>query len=243
MGRAHEVRAASMAKTAAAKSKTNAKYGKLIYIAAKEGIPDPELNLSLKKEIEKAKKEDVPADVIKRAIERAIGGSTENYIFARYEGFGPNNSMFIVECLTDNTNRTYTDVRTVFNKCGFKLGVDGSVIHMFNNQAVISFEGLSDEETLDVLITADCEVDDIVYEEELTTVYAPSTEYAKVKDALEAAMPEVNFIEDHIAWIPQVNAELTDENDITHFERFKNLLDELEDVQDVFHNVILPTNE
>ena len=163
MGRAHEVRAASMAKTAAAKSKTNAKYGKLIYIAAKEGIPDPELNLSLKKEIEKAKKEDVPADVIKRAIERAIGGSTENYIFARYEGFGPNNSMFIVECLTDNTNRTYTDVRTVFNKCGFKLGVDGSVIHMFNNQAVISFEGLSDEETLDVLITADCEVDDIVY--------------------------------------------------------------------------------
>jgi YebC/PmpR family DNA-binding regulatory protein len=243
MGRAHEVRAASMAKTAAVKSKNNAKYGKLVYIAAKEGIPDPELNQSLKKEIEKAKKADVPADVIKRAIEKAKGGSADSYDFARYEGFGPNNAMFIVECLTDNTNRTYTEVRTIFNKSGFKLGVDGSVSHMFKNQAVFSFEGLNDEETLELLVDADCEVDDIVYEEELTTVFAPSTEYAKIRDAIEAKLPDVKFLEDQIAWNPLVFSEFTEEDDINHFERFKGLLDELEDVQDLFHNVLLKTEE
>lgn len=237
MGRAFQVRAASMAKTAAAKSKQNAKYGKLIYIAAKAGIPDPELNQPLKKEIEKAKKADVPADVIKRAIEKAKGGSSDNYDFARYEGFGPNNSMFIVECLTDNTNRTFSEVRAAFNKCGFKIGVDGSVIHMFKNQAVFSFEGMNDEETLETLIMAECEVDDIEYEDELTTVYAPSTEYAKVRDALEAAMPDVKFLEDGIVWIPQVYTELTNEDDIAQFERFKTMIDEIDDVQDLFHNV------
>ena len=89
MGRAHEVRAASMAKTAAAKSKLNNKYSRTIYMAAKSGIPDPELNLALKHEIEKAKREQVNADTIKRAIEKAKGGSTENYYPIRYEGFGP----------------------------------------------------------------------------------------------------------------------------------------------------------
>ncbi|MFA5542313.1 MAG: YebC/PmpR family DNA-binding transcriptional regulator [Bacilli bacterium] len=237
MGRAHEVRAASMAKTAAAKSKLNAKYGRMIYIAAKSGIPDPEVNQPLKKEIERAKKAQISADVIKRAIEKAKGGSTETYDATRYEGFGPNNSMFIVECLTDNTNRTYTEVRTAFNKCGFKLGVDGSVIHMFNNQAVFSFEGLNDEETLEVLIMADCDVEDIAYEDGLTTVYAPSTEYSKIRDALEEAMPDVELLEDHIAWIPQMTVKLENEKDIEQFERFKSVLDENDDVQNIYHNI------
>lgn len=237
MGRAHEVRAASMAKTAAAKSKLNAKFGRMIYIAAKNGIPDPEVNQSLKKEIERAKKAQISADVIKRAIEKAKGGSNDSYDAARYEGFGPNNAMFIVECLSDNTNRTYTEIRTAFNKCGFKLGVDGSVVHMFNNQAVFSFEGLNDEETLELLIMAECEVDDIVYEDGLTTVYAPSTEYSKVRDALEEAMPNVEFLEDNIAWVPQMKVQLDDAKDIEHFERFKAILDENDDVQNFYHNI------
>jgi YebC/PmpR family DNA-binding regulatory protein len=237
MGRAHEVRAASMAKTAAAKSKINAKFGRSIYVAAKAGIPDPEVNQSLKKEIEKAKREQISADVIKRAIEKAKGGSAESYNFARYEGFGPNNSLFIVECLTDNTNRTYTDIRTAFTRSGFKLGVDGSVIHMFNNQAVFSFEGLNDEETLEILVMADCEVDDIAYDEGLTTVFAPITEYAKVRSAIEEAKPGIEFLEDEISWIPQVYAKLTDEDDLKHLERFKSMLDEIDDVQNMYHNV------
>lgn len=243
MGRAHEVRAASMAKTAAAKSKLNAKFGTLIYVAAKSGIPDPDVNLNLRRAIDKAKREQVSADVIKRAIEKAKGGSAESYESVRYEGFGPNNSMFIVECLTDNTNRTYTDIRTTFSRCGFKLGVDGSVIHMFDNKAVFSYEGLNDEETLEVLINADCDVDDIAYEEGLTTVFAPSTEYAKIRDALSAAMPNVNFLEDHITWIPQVKAIFTEGKDIEHLERFTNMLDEIDDVQDYYHNVELPESE
>ena len=111
MGRAHEVRAAAMAKTAAFKSKNNAKYGTAVYVAAKSGIPDPDLNLNLKKEIERAKKNNVPSDVIKRAIEKAKGNTGEAYNFIRYEGFGPNNCMVIVDCLTDNVNRTYTSVK------------------------------------------------------------------------------------------------------------------------------------
>lgn len=239
MGRAHQVRAASMAKTAAAKSKLNAKYGKLIYMAAKSGIPDPELNVSLKKEIEKAKREQVTAEVIRRAIERAKGNNAETYTFARYEGFGPNNSLFIVECLTDNTNRTYTDVRTAFMKSGMKLGVDNSVIHQFKNQAIFSFEGLNDEETLDVLIMGECEADDIVYEDGLTTIYAPATEYAHIRDVLETAIEDITFLEDHIAWVPITYTTLTEESDIKHFERFKSLLDEIDDVQDLYHNINL----
>lgn len=238
MGRAHEVRAASMAKTAAAKSKLNAKYGRAIFVAAKSGVPDPDLNQTLKKEIEKARKEQVSADVIKRAIEKAKGNSTESYDPVRYEGFGPNNSMFIVECLTDNTNRTYTAIRTAFSKCGFNLGVTGSVVHMFNYQAVFSFEGKNDEETLELLLNNDCDVTDIAYEDGLTTIYAPTSEYSKIKEALTKEMPDVQLIEDTVSWIPQNYTHFSEERDLTHLQRLLDTLDELDDVQEVYHNVI-----
>ena len=166
MGRAHEVRAASMAKTAAIKSKQNAKYAKAIYVAAKAGVPDPELNQALKKEIEKAKKEHIPADVIKRAIEKAKGGQGEAYNEVRYEGFGPNNCMVIVDCITDNVNRTYTSVKTAFGKTGFKLGVSGCVAYMFDNLAIFTFKGHTDEEVLEALMMADVEVNDVELDEE-----------------------------------------------------------------------------
>src|SRR5690606_331116 len=127
MGRAFEVRKVAMAKTAAAKTKVYSKYGREIYMAAKAGVPDPEINLNLRRVIEKAKKDQVPSDIIKRAIEKAKGGVDENYTEVRYEGFGPGNTLIIVDCLTDNTNRTLTEVRTLFNKSGGKLGVSGSV--------------------------------------------------------------------------------------------------------------------
>ena len=136
MGRAHEVRAASMAKTAAIKSKQNAKFAKAIYVAAKSGLPDPDVNQALKKEIDKAKREHIPADVIKRAIEKAKGGQGEAYNFVRYEGFGPGDTMVIVDCLTDNVNRTYTSVKVGFSHCGFKLGVNGCVAYNFDNHPI-----------------------------------------------------------------------------------------------------------
>lgn len=237
MGRAYEVRKAAMAKTAAMKSKVNNKYGRSIYLAAKSGIPDPELNQALKKEIEKAKSEKVPADVIKRAIEKAQGLGSENYTSVRYEGFGPNNSMFVIECETDNPNRTYIDVRTAFSKANCKLGVNGSVIHMFSNLAAFSFEGLTEDEILEGLIASDCDVTEIKEEDGLISVFAPITEYAKVKQALLDLKPDLEFLEDQIAWIPSVYVKLTDENDKKMFDRLMALLDEIEDVQDVYHNI------
>ena len=237
MGRAHQVRAASMAKTAALKSKQNAKHAMLIYAAAKSGLPDPDVNQVLKKEIEKAKKAQIPADVIKRAIEKAKGAGEEAYSEIRYEGFGPNNSLIIVECLSDNVNRTYTAVRTVFSRCGCKLGVSGSVQHMFTNQALFSFEGLNDEETLEILAMAECDVDDIQYDDGLTTVFAPNTEYAKVKHVLSEAKEDLEFLEDKIAWIPMSYVTLSDPDDIKHFEKLITSLEELDDVQEVYHNV------
>ncbi|HHX53263.1 MAG TPA: YebC/PmpR family DNA-binding transcriptional regulator, partial [Erysipelothrix sp.] len=102
MGRHYEVRAASMAKTAAKKAKIYSRYGKEIYLAAKSGVPDPEMNVSLKRVIAQAKSNQVPADVISRAVDKAKGGSTDDYHSVRYEGFGPESSTVIIDCLTDN---------------------------------------------------------------------------------------------------------------------------------------------
>lgn len=235
MGRAHEVRAASMAKTAALKSKQNAKFAKAIYIAAKSGVPDPEMNLSLKKEIEKAKKAHIPTDVIKRQIDKAKGGSGEAYTPVRYEGFGPENCMVIVDCLTDNVNRTFTAVKVAFGRCGFKMGVSGCVAHMFDAVALFTFKGHTDEEVLDVLMMAECEVNDVEMDEEYVTVYGPQGEYSKIRQALVDAFGEIDFDEDDTTWLPQSYVEL-DEEGRRKFDRFEEMLDEIEDVQDFYHN-------
>ena len=237
MGRAHEVRAASMSKTAAAKSKLNAKWGKAIFVAAKSGVPDPELNQTLKKEIEKAKSNQVPADVIKRAIEKAKGGSTESYTSERYEGFGPGNSMWIVDCLTDNHNRTLTAVRTAFSRVGGNLGASGCVTHMFTNQSVFSFEGEDEEAVLEGLLEHDCEVDDIQLEDGVISVFAPQQAYQQVRDALVALYPNVEFLEDHTTWVPSSYVQLAEDHDKQKYERFIEMLDDCDDVQDYYHNI------
>ena len=151
MGRAHEVRAASMAKTAAKKSKLYSRFGKELYIAAKNGVPDPDMNLALKRKIAEAKSNQVPADVIKRAIDKAKGGSDDNYDEARYEGFGPGNSTIIVDCLTDNTNRSITDVKTCFNKThGAKLAGAGAVSFGYQSVGLFVFP-YEDEEGMLVI--------------------------------------------------------------------------------------------
>jgi YebC/PmpR family DNA-binding regulatory protein len=236
MGRAHEVRAASMAKTAAAKSKLNNKYSRTIYMAAKSGIPDPELNLALKHEIEKAKREQVNADTIKRAIEKAKGGSTENYYPIRYEGFGPSNSMLIIECITDNENRTLTAVKTALNKCGAKLGVAGCVRHMFDYYAVFTFQGMNDEEAFEAV--AEFDVADVFSEDGYTTIYANSSDYQGIRDALLAAKPDLTFVEDVVTYVPQNTVTLTDQKEIDQFNRLRTMLDDIDDVQDLFHNIV-----
>jgi YebC/PmpR family DNA-binding regulatory protein len=238
MGRAHEVRTASMAKTAAAKSKLNNNWSRIIYMAAKAGVPDPELNQNLKKEIEKAKREQVTADVIKRAIEKAKGANQENYDPLTLEGFGPGNSMFIVECLTDNHNRTQTAVKVALQKCGGKIAGSGSVAHMFKNVALFSIDFMTEEEALETLLLADCEVEDIESEDGIVTITAPNTEYGKIREALKEVLPEgKEFLEDTVCWLPLNEVELASDKELEQMERLLSLLEEDEDVQDVYHNV------
>lgn len=239
MGRAFEVRKNAMAKTAAAKTKVNSKYGKEIYVVAKNGGADPEINLSLRRLIDKAKKDQVPAHVIDKAIEKAAGGAGEDYSPARYEGYGPGNSMIIVDCLTDNMNRTIKDVRLPFTKTGSNLGSPGCVAHMFDHFAILGFAGDDDESVLEALMMADVDVTDVEVEDGKVSVFAPHTEYFKAKTALTEAFDGITFEVDEITWVPQTHVEIDDEETIEAFEKLINMLEDVDDVQNVYHNAIV----
>jgi len=238
MGRAFVVRQVSMEKTAAAKSKVNSKYGKAIYACAKSGGADPIANLSLQQLIEKAKKDQVPAHVIQKAIEKSTGGAGEDYSSARYEGFGPGGIMVIVDCLTDNPKRTIQDVRNAFTKSKSKIGGPGTVAHMFDHHAVFGFSGDDDEAVLEALMIADVDVTDVEVEDSKVSVFVPPTEYFKAKTTLTESFEGIKFEIDEITFIPQTDTEISGD-DVILFEKFMALLDNAEDVQNVYHNAIV----
>lgn len=239
MGRAFEVRKNAMAKTAGQKTKVYSKYGKEIYVVAKNGGTDPDANLSLKRLIEKAKKDQVPGHVIDKAIDKAAGGAGEDFVPARYEGFGPGNCMVIVDCLTDNNNRTITDVRNCFTKTNAKIGAPGAVAHMFDHAAVFGFAGDDEDAILEALMEADVDVTDVEEADGKITVFAPHTEFFKVKTALHNAFPELTIEVEEITFVPQTDVELT-ADDMPMFEKFMDMLNDCDDVQNVYHNAILP---
>jgi len=237
MGRAHEVRKVAMAKTAAKKAKLYSRYGKEIYLAAKAGGPEPDGNLALRRLIEKAKKEQVPADVIKRAIDKVKSGATENYEPIQFEGFGPGKSTLIVKCLTDNINRTISQVRPAFTKSKSKLGAEGSVSYLYDIESTVIFGGMDEEEALDALIMADVEPKDLVtMDDGKIKITGEPTDLNKIKTAIEEAKPDVEFDVDEITTTPQSTVELNDD-DMVLFERLMGLLDDCDDVDQVFHNV------
>ncbi|MFG6178501.1 YebC/PmpR family DNA-binding transcriptional regulator [Halomonas sp. THAF12] len=239
MGRAFQNRKESMAKTAAAKTKVYSKYGREIYVCAKQGGVDPNGNLSLRGLIERAKKDQVPSHVIDKALDKASGAGGEDFEPARYEGFGPGNAMVIVECLTDNPNRTIGDVRTCFNKSKGKLGTPGSVSHMFDHCAILAFEGSDEEAVLEGLMEADVDVTDIENEDGHITVFAPHTEYAKAKQALIDAFGELDFEVDEIQFLPQATTPV-EGDDVAQFEKLLDMLNDVDDVQNVYHSAELP---
>lgn len=239
MGRAYQNRKDSMAKTAAAKTKVYSKYGREIYVTAKSGGTDPDGNLALRGLIDRAKKDQVPAHVIEKAIEKARGGAGEDFSPARYEGFGPGNCMVIVDCLTDNPNRTFGDVRLAFTKTKCKIGTPGSVSHMFDHCAILAFRGDDEEAALEALMMADVDVTDIESENGLITVFTPNTEYFKAKQALTEAFEGVEFEVDEIQFLPQTTTPV-EGDDIPMFEKFLDMLNDLDDVQNVYHNAELP---
>jgi len=239
MGRAFEVRKVAMGKTAAAKSKLYARYGKELLMAAKSGTPDPEVNIALKQIIDRAKRDQIPSEVIKRAIDKAKGGTDENYLPMRYEGFGPEGSMFIVECLTDNVNRTIAEVRNCFTKTGGKLGINGSVVFQFEHQSVFTIKDLTEDEILELAIEKDLNIKQVESEDEGVSIYGDASDYATIKQALDDTYPNIDYLTDAIMWISTNDVTLQSEDAKQQVEKLLNLLDQLDDVQDVYHNINL----
>ncbi|EDY86835.1 conserved hypothetical protein TIGR01033 [gamma proteobacterium HTCC5015] len=236
MGRAYQNRKESMAKTSDMKAKVYSRFGREIYVSAKAGGPDPDANLTLRGLIDRAKKAQVPAHVIDKAIDKAKGGGGEDFVPARYEGYGPGGSMAIVECLTDNPNRTFGDVRVAFTKTKCKIGTQGTVAHMFDHAAIFRFAHDDEDAVLEALMEADVDVTDIESEDGMVTVFTPNTEYAKTREALSAAFEDIDFDVDEIQFIPQSYTTVSGE-DAELFEKFLDMLNELDDVQNIYHNV------
>ncbi len=218
-------------------SRVNAKFGREIYVAARRGEPDPESNQALKMVLERAKTYNVPKHIIDRAIDKAKGGSDETFDELRYEGFGPAGSMVIVDALTNNVNRTVSEVRAAFGKNGGNMGVSGSVSYMFDSTAVFGIEGKSEEEVLELLMEEDVEVRDVFEEDGTVIVYAEPDEFHAVQEAFgKNGITEFQVAE--LTMMPQNEVELG-EDDKAQFERMIDVLDDLEDVQQVYHNVDL----
>lgn len=236
MGRAYEVRKASIQKTGAARGKIYAMYAKEIYSAAKKST-DTDANPTLKRLIEKAKKDQVPSEIINRAIDKVNSGVDESYDKLRYEGFGPGASTVLIDCLTDNVNRAVSDVRAAFSKAHCKLGASGAVSYMYDNFCVISFKGLKEDEVIEALLNAEVDAD-IETEEETITLYGNPQDLFKIKNAILNYNNKIVFDVDEITTIPKEKVKLNKE-DLEIFKKLLTLLEDVDDVQNVYHNVII----
>lgn len=239
MGRIFEKRKHSIFKTAAQNSKLYSKYSKQLYMAAKKGVPDPNANPVLRSFVERAKKENVPSHVIEKAIQKAAGAGGEDFQPARYEGFGPGGALVIVDCLTDNNTRTISEIRSCFSKTGAKLAANGSVAMSFDHLAVLSFKGDNEDKVLEAMFAADVAVEEVESKDGAITVFAPPAEFYKAKTALLEAFPGLELDFQEISFLPQTTKTLSGE-DLASFEKFLGMLNECDDVQEIYHNVSLP---
>jgi len=239
MGRSFENRKKSIFATAGQKSKLYSKYGKLVYVAAKGGVPDPDANPALRSCIEKAKRDQVPAHVIEKAIDKAKGAGGEDFATARYEAFGPGGSLVIVDCLTDNNQRTISEVRNCFTKTGSKPGAPGSAALSFDHLAVLSFKGTDVDGVMEAMLNADVNIDDVEGSNGHVTVFAPPAEFFKAKTALLQAFPKTELETQEITFLPQITKTL-EPDDLAAFEKMLAMLNDCDDVQEIYHNVDLP---
>ena len=238
MGRAYEVRKASIQKTGAAKAKLYTNYAKEFYLAAKKGTPDVESNISLKRLVEKAKKEQVPSDIINRAIEKAKGVGGEDYEVVTYEGFGPGSSTLIIRTLTDNVNRTVGMVRAAFNKVHKSLGVTNSVSYNYDYLAILSVKSGQSEEIFNALLENGIEPVDFEMEDGEVVITLNPSDHNKAKDVLEKLIPGVEYELDEEGMYAKDKVTLEGE-DLELFQRLIGLLDDIDDVTDIYHNVNL----
>jgi len=238
MGRAYEVRKASIQKTGAAKAKLYSNFAKEIYLAAKKGVPEIDSNIDLKRIVDKAKKLQVPSDIINRAIDKAKGAGGEDYQTVVYEGFGPGASTLIIKTLTDNVNRTVSFVREAFNKVHKSLGVSNSVSYNYDYLAVMSFKSDKEEEVFEELLNEGIEPVEFECEEGYITISVNPTDHNKVKDVVESIIPEVDYEVDEVGMYAKDKVTLTGE-DLELFNRLYNMLEAIDDVTDIYHNVNL----
>ncbi len=236
MGRAYEVRKASIQKTGAAKGKVYTTFAKEIYLAAKKGSPNPEANVTLKRLIDKAKKNQVPSDIITRAIDKAKGVGQDEYHEVVYEGFGPGASTLIIKCLTDNVNRTVGMVRAAFNKVNKSLGVTNSVSYNYDHLGIISFKYEDDDEILEALLNAGIEIVDIEKEDGYVTVSLNPSDMNSAKDEIEKIIPSVDYEIDEVGMYAKDKITLEGE-DKEIFDRLYNILEDIEDVSQIYTNV------
>lgn len=216
-------------------SRIYAKFGRKIYQVAKQGEPDPEANQQLKFVLEQAKTYNVPKHIIDKAIDKAKGGGEENFDELRYEGFGPEGSMIIVEALTNNVNRTASEVRAAFGKNGGNMGVSGSVTYMFDQTAIIGVPDVSAEDVMEWLMEADLDARDILEEENQVILYTEPEDFHAVQAALQKAGVNA-FSVAEIEMLPQTEVSLSPEAE-SQFDKLTDALEELDDVQQVYHNV------
>lgn len=236
MGRVFEKRKYSIFKTAAQNSNVYSKYSKQLYAAAKSGVPDPHANPALRSIIDRAKRDNVPSHVIEKAIQKAAGAGGENYQSARYEGFGPGGSLVIIDCLTDNSTRTISDVRSCFTKTGSKLSAGGSVAMLFDHLSVLSFAGADEGKVLEAMFAADVAVEEVESSEGSITVFAPPGEFYKAKTALLGAFPGLELEVQEITFLPRETKPLGGD-ELAQFEKLLGMLNDCDDVQEVCHNV------
>lgn len=237
MGRAYEVRKASIQKTGAAKAKLYSTSAKEIYLAAK-GNPEIESNIHLKRVVEKAKRQQVPNDIINRAIDKAKGSSGDDYQELSYEGFGPGSSTLIVKCLTDNVNRTVSFVREAFNKAHKSLGVTNSVSYNYDYLAIIGFKSNDGDNIMLTLLDKGIEIIDLETENDEVIITSKPSDASSVKDVIEEMIPNIEYTIDEIGWYAKEKCTLEGE-DLEVFNRLLNMLDNIDDVTEVYHNVEL----
>ena len=228
-------------KNDALKAKITTKISREITVAVKAGGTDPTGNMRLKLALQKARENNIPKDNIQRAIDKGAGaGDANNYEEITYEGYGPGGAAILVEVMTDNRNRAAADVRHAFSKRGGNLGESGSVNWMFKRKGVfvIPQEG-NDEETL-TLLALDAGAEDIKVEDDVFVIYTLPDDY----DAVEVALAEASIATDmaQITMVPDTNMELTGD-DAVNMQRVLDMLEDLDDVQDVYHKAIMDEEE
>ncbi|MDE7299872.1 MAG: YebC/PmpR family DNA-binding transcriptional regulator [Lachnospiraceae bacterium] len=231
-------------KNDAAKGKIFTRLGREIAVAVKEGGPDPNNNSKLKDIVAKAKSNNMPNETIERSIKKAAGDvNNVNYEFVSYEGYGPSGTAIIVEALTDNKNRTAANVRNAFTKGNGNVGTQGCVSFMFDTkgQIIIDKEECGKDADELMMLALDAGADDFDEEEDSYEILTAEDAFSAVREALENA--GVPMLEAEVTRLPQTYVTLTDEDDIRMIRRTLDLLDEDDDVQNVYHNWDAPEDE